>query len=96
VELPARADSAYIEALAYQGGTPPNQMRQADSYGWLGIGVADRPQFVTEPANESITRPELAVDSSTATTVRRRMARWLRPQAAAEELDSRPDKPRIA
>jgi hypothetical protein len=77
VELPARADSAYIEALAYEEGTPPNQMRQVNSYGWLGIGASDRPQFVTEPANESITRPELAVDSSTATTVRRRMARWL-------------------
>ena len=63
VQLPARADSAYIEALAYEGGTPPNQMRQANSYGWLGIGATDRPQFVTEPANESISRPELVVDS---------------------------------
>jgi DNA-binding beta-propeller fold protein YncE len=63
VQLPARSDSAYIEMLAYEQGTPPNDMRQANSYGWLGIGASDRPQFVTEPTGMPISRPDLVVDS---------------------------------
>jgi hypothetical protein len=62
VELPARTDSASLEALDYGEQAPPT-MRQANSYGWLGIGASDRPQFVAEPASESVSRPELAVDS---------------------------------
>jgi hypothetical protein len=63
VQLPARSDSAYIEALAYEEETPPNSMRQANSYGWLGIGASERPQFITEPDYMPEDRPELVADS---------------------------------
>jgi len=62
VQLPARTDSASLVALDYGDHGPPN-MRQANSYGWLSIGAAGRPQFVTEPPSMPVSRPDLVVDS---------------------------------
>jgi hypothetical protein len=63
VQLPVRADTVSRAALNYGEGPSPDSLRQANSLGWLGIGVGDRPQFVTEPASDTIKRPDLAVDS---------------------------------
>jgi hypothetical protein len=64
VNLPVRADSDSLEILDYGEHAQPALRQPNSGTGWLTIGgVSGRPQFVTEPANESISRPELAVDS---------------------------------
>lgn len=60
VPLPVRNDTLQLDSLAYTDIGQPMQVT-ADADGWLRIGMATRPAFVTE--TKAASRPELVVDS---------------------------------
>jgi hypothetical protein len=61
--LPVRADANDSVALDYDGfGTTPDT-KSADQDGWLRTTLTTRPVFITESATETLSRPDLVVDS---------------------------------
>jgi hypothetical protein len=62
VKLPARLDTAVACSLDYDGNQQPCPV-YAEASGWLPRFLRDRPVFITEPDCESLTRPDLVVDS---------------------------------
>jgi hypothetical protein len=62
VNLPVRTDTTQAESLAYNS-APPTYDRASAATGWLLCTLYNRPVFITEPASESISRPDLVVDS---------------------------------
>jgi hypothetical protein len=63
VALPLRADSSDTVALAYNelGATPISKSTGQD--GWLRTRLTTRPTFYAEPSDETLSRPDLRVDS---------------------------------
>jgi hypothetical protein len=62
VRLPVRSDMVDTAALAYAE-NPPAGQKEAATDGWLDQWLGLRPVFITEPEGESISRPDLVVDS---------------------------------
>ena len=62
IKLPARTDSADWSYLAYSSGEPEYADTTAQD-GWYKLDISTRPRFITEPATQAISRPDLVVDS---------------------------------
>jgi sugar lactone lactonase YvrE len=61
-ELPLRTNAAEVEKTA-RDANPETYTKSADSRGWLSIALDTIPKFIIEPADSTLRRPDLVIDS---------------------------------
>ena len=61
-ELPLRTNAAEVAKTA-RDANPETYTKSADSRGWLSVALDTVPKFIIEPADSTLRRPDLVIDS---------------------------------
>jgi|GEM_PF-1587037 len=61
-KLPMRTNAGKIDSVAYDA-TPGTETKSCANNGWLSVALDTSPLFIYEPADSTVRRPDLVIDS---------------------------------